>query len=332
MSVDPSMAGRFARTALDHVCQEYPNKLDHVMGGDEDALSPSTLHPVFYGSFDWHSCVHSWWLLLTIRRVYPDLPEAPRITALADEMFTAEKLAVETEYARRPLSRGFERPYGWAWYLNLHLEASREPGKPWAQHMEPLARQFAAGWRDYLAALAYPIRTGTHFNTAFAMRLSLDWAEVFDPALAKLMGDTAMGWFEGHRDVRPIEPSGDDFLSGTLTVAQLMRKVGRVPFADWLDGYLPGLAQGRPACLFDPVVPRDRSDGKMAHLDGFNISRAWAWIEIGKAADLGERENPPEIALYNASIDQIDQDYMSSHWLASFALLTILAYEERHRS
>ncbi len=322
------MAGRFARTALDHVCREYPNKLDHAMEGEEDVLSPSALHPVFYGSFDWHSCVHSWWMLLTIRRVFPDLPEVTQITSLADEMFTADKLAAETEYAKRPLSRGFERPYGWAWYLKLHLEAAQEPGKPWAQHMEPLARQFAAGWRDYIGALAYPIRTGTHFNTAFAMRLSLDWAAQFDPGLARLIGDTAMVWFEGNSDVRPIEPSGDDFLSGTLTVAQLMRKVGRVPFSDWLQSYLPNLVEGRPTCLFDPVVPRDRSDGKMAHLDGFNISRAWAWIEIGQAAKLGNDRELPALALYNASIDQVDQDYMSSHWLASFALLAILAYEE----
>ena len=332
MSIDAGLAGRFARTALSHVAQEYPNKLDHVMAGAEDVLSPAALHPAFPGSFDWHSCVHSWWTLLTIRRLYPDLPEAPQITALADGTFTEEKLGAELAYAQRPQSRAFERPYGWAWYAMLHREASRSPDKPWAQQMEPLARHFAAGWRDYLGVLAYPIRTGTHFNTAFAMRLVLDWAETFDPALARLMGDKAMEWFGDQADVRPLEPSGDDFLSGTLTVAQVMRKVGRVPFDDWLEQYLPNLRQGPPACLFDPVAPRDRSDGKMAHLDGFNLSRAWSWIEIGNAQRLGSAHAAPELALYNASIEQVDKDYMSSHWLASFALLVILAYEERAAS
>ena len=328
MMLDAATARRFARTALGHVTREFPNKLDHVMAGPQDIASPRELHPAFYGSFDWHSCVHSWWMLLTLRRRFPDLPEAAEITALADEILSEDNLAAELAYAARPEARGFERPYGWAWFLMLHREAARAPEMPWAQHCEPLARHFAAGWRDYLAALAFPIRAGTHFNTAFAMRLTLDWAEEFDPELASLIGDAAMDWFAGQRDVRPIEPSGDDFLSGTLAVVQVMRKVGRVPFGEWLEGYLPDLSAGRPACLFDPVVPRDRSDGKMAHLDGFNISRAWAWIEIGEAAQWPADRPDPALTLYNASIDQVDRDYMSSHWLASFALLAILAAEE----
>lgn len=326
MKLTPEIAASFARIALGHVGQEYPNKLDHVMAGPQDALGPRALHPAFYGSFDWHSCVHSWWMLLTIRRRFPDLPEAAAITALADATFTAEAMQAELAYAQRPESRGFERPYGWAWYAMLHLEAARDQGQPWAAHMAPLAHHFAAGWRDYLRVLAFPIRTGTHFNTAFAMRLTLEWAAEFDPALAELIAEKAAEWFGTLEDVRPLEPSGDDFLSGTLCAAQVMQKAGRVPFHAWFARYLPDVRKGQPACLFDPVAPSDRSDGKMAHLDGFNIARAWSWIELGDAARLA---SDPAPALYDASIAQVDQDYMSSHWLASFALLALLAAEAR---
>lgn len=153
--LDQSLARRLARTALGHVGQEYPNKLDHVLTGPDDARTPRQLHPAFYGSFDWHSCVHSWWTLLTLRRLFPAMPEASTIDGLAQETFTAQKLAAELAYAQRPLSRGFERPYGWAWLLFLQLEATRHASRDWAAQLQPLANHFAAGFHDYLAKLAY---------------------------------------------------------------------------------------------------------------------------------------------------------------------------------
>ena len=124
-ALDSQLASHMARIALGHVRKEYPHKLDHVLLGDQDALPPRVLHPIFYGSFDWHSCVHGWWTLLTLRRLFPDIAEAAAIQELASDSFTAEKVAAELAYLDRPLSRGFERPYGWAWLLYLHLEASR---------------------------------------------------------------------------------------------------------------------------------------------------------------------------------------------------------------
>ena len=194
-SLDADTAARFARIALGHVRQEYPHKLDHVLGSDDDSLPPHVLHPIFYGSFDWHSCVHGWWTLLTLRRLFHDTDEARAIEKLADTSFTAEKVEVERAYLDRPLSRGFERPYGWAWLLQLHLEASRHRDANWAYDLEPLARAFAERLRDYLGVLTYPIRVGTHFNTAFALILSLDWAERFDEQLAEAIRERAKLWF-----------------------------------------------------------------------------------------------------------------------------------------
>ena len=175
-TLDAELASHMARIALGHVRKEYPHKLDHVLLGDEDALPPRALHPIFYGSFDWHSCVHGWWTLLTLRRLFPDMPEASAIAELAGDSFTHDKVGGELAYLERPLSRGFERPYGWAWLLALHLEATRHR-RGWAAELEPLAHAFAQRLRDYLPVLTYPIRVGTHFNTAFALVLSLEWAE-----------------------------------------------------------------------------------------------------------------------------------------------------------
>ncbi|KLE34621.1 DUF2891 domain-containing protein [Aurantiacibacter luteus] len=316
--IDAASARRFARTALGHVTLEYPNKLDHVMAGRGDARTPRELHPAFYGSFDWHSCVHSWWTLLTLRRLHPDAPEAGEIAVLADEVLTADNLAAELAYARRPEARGFERPYGWAWLLYLHLEVSRHSDHAWAAHIEPLARHFAAGWRDYLATLAHPIRNPTHPNTAFAMRLSLEWADRFDADLAALLRERAVRFYGEDQDARE-EVAGDAFLSAPLVEAALMRRVlPPADFAAWLRGFLPRLHLGEPAALFEPCRVTDASDGKAAHLDGVNFTRVWCWRELGLGGDLAERHMAQ-------SLPAVDGDYMGSHWLATFALLAMLA-------
>ena len=321
MKLDAATASRFARIALGHVGREYPNKLDHVLAGPGDVRGPRDLHPAFFGSFDWHSCVHSWWMLLTLRRLFPGIPEADEIAALADLTLTEDHLAAELAYAERPEARGFERPYGWAWLLYLHLEAERHADREWAADIAPLARHFAAGWRDYLAILARPIRHGAHANTAFALRLSHEWAQHFDPELAAALARAAHSYFAEDRNAQCWEPGGDEFLSPTLTEAAIMRRVlPASEFAEWFAAFLPEIGQGRPATLFTPARVTDPTDGKAAHLDGVNFSRAWCWRELGLDDDVAR-------AHIAASADAVDGDYMGSHWLASFALLALLARE-----
>ena len=325
-ALDEKLASRFARTALGHVEQEYPNSLGHVMAGPLDTGTPRELHPAFYGSFDWHSCVHSWWTLLTVNRLFPDMAEANRAARLADETFTTDKLAAELAYLQRPESRGFERPYGWAWLLYLHLEASRHDSREWATLLAPLARHFAAGFADYLPKLTYPITTGTHANTAFALTLAHEWACTFDSNLRRLIEDYAKAQFGGLDEYRGWDVGGDSFLSPVLSVALLMQRV--MPpedFARWFDTVLPEGGWVESACA--PVTVSDPTDGKLAHLDGLNLSRAWALRQIAggldpasradKLRDLAERH-------FAASLEAIDGDYMGSHWLASFALLALL--------
>jgi hypothetical protein len=327
-TLTPGIAARFAGIALGHVTREYPHKLDHVLAGAEDVAGPRELHPIFFGSFDWHSCVHGWWLLLRLRRLFPDMEPSARIDALAAEMLTAANVEGERAYLDRPSSGGFERPYGWAWLLALHREAQRHGDRRWGATLEPLAAAFAKRFRLFLPKLTYPIRTGTHFNTAYALILALEWAQENDEALAGLIAERAADWFGGDRGYHGWEPGGDDFLSGGLTEALLMRRLlGPAEFAAWFDTFLPDAAVGEPRSLFTPAFVSDRSDGKIAHLDGLNLSRAWCWRGLADAVEpaLAELFRRTADEHLDASLPHVAGDYMGEHWLATFALLALEA-------
>ena len=240
---------------LGHVGREYPNHLSHALEGPEDARTPSELHPIFYGSFDWHSCVHGWWQLLRLIRLYPDLPIAAEVRARADAMLVPDKVAAEIAYFERPSAGGFERPYGWAWLLALHDEASRHDAG-WAQALEPFALFLAERFRTFLPRLTYPLRVGTHFNTSFALTLAWDWAEGRDNGLRSLIAQSVITWFDRDIDCQAWEPGGDEFLSPALTEALVMSRVFDAPsFRNWFDAFLPRVGGGG-AC--HPVHPCHR--------------------------------------------------------------------------
>ncbi len=327
MSLDADLAARFMRLTLGHLGKRYPYKLDLVLTGPEDAVEPEVLHPIFHGSFDWHSCCHGYWQVLRLARLFPDLPEAAEVRARAAAMLTADKVAGELAFLARPMSAGFERPYGWAWLLALHGEAARHDA-PWADALEPLARAFAARFHGFLPKLTYPIRVGTHFNTSFALTLAREWGAIFDPALTALIDARATAWFLGDCDCQAWEPGGDEFLSPALCEALLMSRIlSSGDFAAWFDCFLPQAATGAPAGLFTPAFVSDRSDGKIAHLDGLNLSRAWCWNEI--AATLGAQHGAAPLATKTAQehlaagLPHVAGDYMGEHWLATFALLAL---------
>lgn len=315
------------RLTLGHLTREYPHKLDHVMAGPDDVLSPSALHPIFYGSFDWHSCVHGYWQVLRLARLYPDLPEAADVRALANKMFTPENVAIELAYLSKPSAAGFERPYGWAWAMALHLEAERHKS-PWGSEIEPLAREFAERFHKFLPKLTYPLRVGTHYNISFALTLASDWAEKFDPSLTELIRQRAMDWFANDRDCQAWEPGGDEFLSPALCEALLMSRImTRAGYYAWLNQFLPRLGAGEPATLFTPATVSDRSDGKIVHLDGLNLSRAWCYRELGRALQgdsvISQKIEDAASNHLNASMTNVSGDYMGEHWLATFALLAL---------
>jgi hypothetical protein len=323
------LAETFGTLALGHVAREYPNKMDHVMSGPDDVVGPRAAHPIFFGSFDWHSCVHGYWLLARILRCYPDLAAGPRIRALFAEAMTPANVATEVAYLASPASRGFERPYGWGWLLALQAELELHTGDlaAAAQAHRPLAEAFAQRFRDFLPLCDYPVRTGVHTSTAFAIRMAADWAEAFDPRLFDLMREKCLAWYGGDRDCQAWEPSQDDFLSPALVEVECMRRMLWPPsFREWLGRFLPRLAQGHPTQLFAPPKVSDRTDGKIAHLDGLNFSRAWCWRAL--AAQLGDhpisqRAREAADRHIDASLPHVAGNYMGEHWLATFALLAL---------
>ena len=327
MTLDETTARRFAGLTLGHLGQKWPFKLDLILAGPDDLIAPDRLHPIFHGSFDWHSCVHGWWQLMRLARAFPAMPAAADIRARADAMLVPAKVAGELARLDRPYSGGFERPYGWGWLLALHGELIAHEDTPWAAAIEPLARAFAARFADYLPRLTYPIRSGGHFNTAFALIHAHRWAQAHDPALSMLIERRARNWYGADRGCQAWEPGGDDFLSPALVEAVLMSRVLGADFAAWFDAFLPDAARGRPATLFAPVTVSDRTDGTIAHLDGVNLSRAWCWRTLAAALPDHPVSAPARAAAdahLTASLPHIADDYMGTHWLASFALLALL--------
>lgn len=331
LTLTPKIASIFARLALSHVEREYPNKLDHVLHGPDDLRPPAELHPVFHGSFDWHSCVHGYWLLATLLRRHPDIAEGADIRALFERRLTEAGVAGEVAYLMEPGRGGFERPYGWAWLLMLAAELARHEstGEEWFATLRPLTDVVVARFTAFLPRATYPIRVGTHFNTAFAIALALEYADVAsDVELAAGLREKALEWYGDDVECQAWEPGGDDFLSSALIEAECMRRV--LPMADfgrWLDSFLPRLEQRSPATLFEPVEVSDRTDGKIGHLDGLNLSRAWCWrslATIWPASDerFGLAQSTASAHLA-ASLPHVAGDYMGEHWLATFALMAM---------
>jgi hypothetical protein len=316
----------FAAIAVGHIGKEYPNKLDHVLDGPADLEGPRALHPIFYGSFDWHSAVHSHWLLARCHRRFPN----PAVAARLDEAFTAENVAAERAYLRRPSARGFERPYGWAWLLALQSEleaATSEEGRSWARTLRPLAEAFAERFRDWLPKAHYPVRAGVHSNTAFALILAIDYADrLGDIALSAMIRERVGQWYGDDADCQAWEPSGHDFLSSALTEAECMRRcLPAEAFRPWFERFLPRLAARQPESLFTPASVSDRTDGQIAHLDGLNLSRAWCWRALAGAAS--EAARPPILeaaqAHLEAGLPHLSAHYMGEHWLATYAMLAL---------
>jgi hypothetical protein len=320
----PDLANRFAGVALGHVTREYPNKLDHVLTGVADAKGPRELHPVFYGSFDWHSCVHAYWMLAHLYRRFPSMANAPAVRAVFDAQIVPEHVAAECDYLDRPYAAGFERPYGWAWLLKLAAELAlheTQEGRAWSAALSPLARMFAAMFMRFLPLANYPVRAGVHSNTAFAVRLALDYP---DDGLRISLTDTARRWYGSDTDCQAWEPGGDEFLSPALIEAECMRAALPDPeFRSWFAGFLPRLGQHLPATLFTPATISDRSDGKIAHLDGLNLSRAWCWRALAGFTPDPKAARRTARAHIDASLPHVSGDYMGEHWLASFAVLAI---------
>jgi Protein of unknown function (DUF2891) len=325
-ALDNTLAARFATLALECIHRQYPNKISHVLNRDADVVSPQRLTPAFYGCYDWHSAVHNHWLLTRLARLFPGAPFAAAAVQALERSLTAANIHGEVAYLNGEGRQSFERPYGLAWLLQLAQELREwdsATARMLAANLRPLEQLAVQRLAEWLPKLPFPVRSGEHSQTAFALGLKMDYARARgDRIFLEMLGGRARTFYLGDRDC-PLhyEPSGEDFVSPGLAEADVMRRVlAKNEFAEWFDGFLPKLPES-----FQPVVSPDPSDPKFSHLDGLNLSRAWMLEGIASALPGGD----PRFAALRicaqahstAGLAAITgEHYVGSHWLGTFAV------------
>jgi hypothetical protein len=333
-SLSEAQASHFARLALRCVAKEYPNKPEHVMNDGGDLQSPKSLHPAFYGCYDWHSSVHGHWMLVRLLRMFPDLPEARDIRKALGANLKAANIAKEVAYLNEKNRQSFERTYGWAWLLKLGEElllSNDDDARTWSRNLQPLVDAFVSRYLLFLPKQTYPIRTGVHPNTAFGLAFAFDYAKTAgNERLAALIAERSRSYFAKDTNYPAAwEPGGEDFFSAALMEADLMRRVlSPVEFRRWFHRFLPQLGSGAPRSLLRPAIVSDRTDPKLVHLDGLNLSRAWCMRSIAGA--LPHNDPARRILGVSARLHAEDAlahvasgDYAGEHWLASFAVFLL---------
>jgi hypothetical protein len=316
-----------ADLALAGITREYPNAPGLVLNGPADLQTPRTLHPAFYGCFDWHSSVHGHWMLVRLLRLFPNLPQAAAIRFGLTGNLSAANLRTEADYFTGPNRRSFERTDGWAWLLKLAEELSAWPdpdAAAWSQNLQPLVEVIVNSYLDFLPKQTYPLRVGTHPNMAFGLAFALDYARACkNKKLESLLVDRSRDYFLHDTNVPAAwEPGGNDFFSPSLLEADLLTRVlPPTEFADWFHRFLPEL----PPSLLTPPTVSDRSDLQLVHLDGLNLSRAWCMRRI--ASTLPDQDPVRNVLLESAErhtqeglAHVASGHYGGEHWLASFAV------------
>lgn len=330
MPIDKDVLSRITSVTLGHVVQEFPHSQARVYSSIEDFARPRLVHPIFFGSFDWHSCVHGYWLLVCMLDFDLEQAQLQRIVKLLDRQLTPDKVAKELEFFARADQAGFERPYGWAWLLMLtaKLQTSNHPQAPaWLVNLRPLAQHLRDKKIGYFIKLPRPIRSGLHSNTAFAMVLALAYAKaVGDQQLGAFLIERAHAYFPDPMPMAVNEPDGEDFLSPVWQQLLLMQRVwDEQQFESRVGRFLHCIDSPQWRELITPVITVDRTDGRLAHWDGLNLSRAWCMASIARSLS---SDCPYRARLERAATDHLaagsahlHDHYMGEHWLATFLLL-----------
>lgn len=354
LKISYETAERLASLPLTCYNQEYPHKFGITYSFEFEQVSPRSVHPVFFGCFDWHSAVHGHWLLAAILNRFPDSILAEQIVTVFDEQFTVEKVTKELEIFDNSANKGFERTYGWAWLLKLQQELEQSPldeFKGYSKIVKPLADVIVLKYKEFLPKLVYPQRVGTHTNSAFGLIFAQEYAQsVEEDSLLDLIRYNATNHFSDDKNC-PLswEPSGSDFLSPCLQEADLTGRIARdqEEFYEWFQEFLPQALSEE----FDlePGKVIDRTDGHLVHLDGVNFSRAWNFYSLVTKLPLKQAKQCQENCKLNldelkrvqkrfmALADKhvrtsmefvVGSDYAGSHWLASFLFYSLQMREQ----
>jgi Protein of unknown function (DUF2891) len=328
---------------------DHPHNYLWVHDSPRRIVDDYTKNRAFYGCYDWHSAVNSIWVLVALLKQFPKLALAPIIRQRVSEHLGATNIAGEIEFFNAATDLGgknFERPYGFAWVLKLYAELftwNDSDGKRLAANLAPLAQQFSEKLVAYFDGLSYPIRVGTHPNTALSMNFILDYAAVVDdPLLQSAVHSAAMRLFAADEDApTAYEPCHNDFLSPCLTEAMVMTRIlDSASYLTWLNGFLPPADSPRFDVYAAEIetaraVPTgsnlDAEDtggmlGASSHLIGLAFQRAECLLRIAAALP----SDDPRIAVYrnlastnaHQALRKIgDAGYFGQHWLATYAVL-----------
>ncbi len=327
-------ASAWAKLVLASVDTEFPNKMSLVYVDASQVKMPRQNFPAFYGCFDWHSSVHGHWVLARLLRTVPELPEAGQIRATLDRHLSKANLEQEAAFFARDEHKSFERMYGWAWFLRLAMELDGwddADALRWRDNLRPLERVLRKRIDAYLPLLSYPIRVGQHTDTGFALGQLYDYANAVDaPELAKLVAESAQTYYAADKNY-PVayEPSGHDFFSSCWNEADLMRRLLPADeFARWLGDFVPDVKTQLTDGTIQPVQVTDVTDGKLVHLAGLNLNRAWCLRAVADALPAGHELQEPlrksGLQHLRAGVAYVNSGhYEGDHWLATFALYAI---------
>ena len=340
LELNETSAAHFASLAMNCIHKPFPYKPGHVIQDSSDISLPFEMHPAFYGCFDWHSSVHGHWMLIRLLKLFPEMEGVNEIRAALNTNLSKEHLDKEAIYFERSGTKSFERTYGWAWLLKLVEELHNwddSDGRLWRANITSLEKTIVERYMDFLPRQDYPIRTGEHPNTAFGLAFAWDYAtKVGDKNLANLINKRARDYyFDDKNCPASWEPGGSDFLSPCLEEADLMRRILPIDaYWNWLHHFLPGIEEAKPLSLYKPVNVSDRSDPKIVHLDGLNLSRAWCLYGIRNTIYSKEYNRTIIEQAANAHLKATlphltSGDYAGEHWLGSFAVYALSMKEQR---
>lgn len=324
--LDLEQANRLASLPFKCLQNEYPNKTGQVLGTASDLGTPKNLHPSFYGCFDWHSSVHGHWSLVKLLKEFPELDHREEIIQKLKQNLSKENIQGEIKYFNREHEYSFSRMYGWTWLLRLQSELDTwdsEIGKELAENLQPLTDVLVKRYQEFLPKLIYPIRVGTHNNSAFGMSFAYDYAiQSKNESLKTAIEEASKRLYLNDKDC-PLswEPDGFDFLSPCLEEVTLMQRIlSKKEFLSWVDVFLPLLKDKE----FELEVAKvsDRSDGHLVHLDGLNFSRANVFYRLAKEfpEEYGHLKQEADKHMAHSFPSIVDGSYEGEHWLATFAL------------
>jgi hypothetical protein len=326
--LDSAQVDRLASLPMKCLELEYPNKLGQVISSSQDLKGPKELHPAFFGCFDWHSSVHGHWMLVRLIKEFPGM-EQKAIREKLSNRLSASNIKTEVDYFKTKYNQYFERTYGWAWILKLQgelLSFDDSLGQEMASNLQPLADHVVNEFMEFLPKLSHPLRSGEHVNTAFGLSMAYDYAiQTKNTKFKNMIEERTRHFYLNDEDANiKYEPSGFDFLSPIFEEIHLMNKVlPNKEFNKWLYRFMPSLLN--PRFTLEPLIVTDRSDGKLVHLDGLNLSRAWCMYSIARSdKKLSHLRGVADAHLKSSLPSIVDGDYMGEHWLASFALYALL--------